>query len=399
LLVVSDITAAYLRWAFTRAALARGYWTVTAVYLVVVADLSPFQLVLIGTMQSLTVLVAEVPAGVFADTVSRRSALVLAHGITGVGMATAGMTTSFPLLVLTQSLWGLGWAFASGADVAWITDELAAPQRSDRVLAAQARWGLLGSPAGVALLGALAWATTLRTAIVTSGLAMVLLGAFVARWPETNFVPADAGRRWHEAMARFRRGFRLARLDRVILGVMVATALINGGAQLYGRLLEFRLIGLGLPTAPDPIVWFALLSLASVVTGASVLRIIEARIHGAGVATRAYVLASVGGAAGMALFAHAPDIRFAVLGVLLFSGIAEPVTRATATIAVNRRTASDVRATVHSFLSQAENAGELVFGLALAAVVAAATTTTALVCAALLVVAAGVVVFSSSGEA
>jgi hypothetical protein len=101
----------------------------------------------------------------------------------------------------------------------------------------------------------------------------------------------------------------------------------------------------------------------------------------------------------MALFAHAPDIRFAVLGVLLFSGIAEPVTRATATIAVNRRTASDVRATVHSFLSQAENAGELVFGLALAAVVAAATTTTALVCAALLVVAAGVVVFSSSGEA
>ncbi len=33
-----------------------------------------------------------------------------------------GVVTAFPLLLATQALWGLGWGFSSGADVAWITD-------------------------------------------------------------------------------------------------------------------------------------------------------------------------------------------------------------------------------------------------------------------------------------
>lgn len=41
-----ELASAFLRWALFRAALARGWWLATAVYLVVVADLSPFQLVL-----------------------------------------------------------------------------------------------------------------------------------------------------------------------------------------------------------------------------------------------------------------------------------------------------------------------------------------------------------------
>ena len=47
----SQLTTAYLRWAFSRSALARGWWLVTAVYLVTVADLSPAQLVLVGVFQ------------------------------------------------------------------------------------------------------------------------------------------------------------------------------------------------------------------------------------------------------------------------------------------------------------------------------------------------------------
>src|SRR4051812_18075921 len=50
----------------------------------------------------------------------------------------------------------------------------------------QARSYLLGNPMGVAALAALAW-TSRPIAIVTSGLAMILLGlTLVARWPETH---------------------------------------------------------------------------------------------------------------------------------------------------------------------------------------------------------------------
>ena len=212
-----DLAGAFLRWTLFRAALARGWWLATAVYLVVVADLSPFQLVLIGVFQGVTVVTAEIPAGVLADGVSRRRTLVLAHVVMGAGMAMTGFVTAFPLLVASNSLWGLGWALSSGADVAWITDELDRPDRIDRVLAARARRDLLGAALGIVTFGGLAWATTLRTAIIGAGLTMIALGLLVVgRWPETRFSPGHVDRRWVESSALLRRGVALARADRVI---------------------------------------------------------------------------------------------------------------------------------------------------------------------------------------
>ncbi len=388
---IERLIAGYLRWACLRSTCSRGYWLVTSVYLVTVAELSASELVLIGTFQSLVVLVAEVPCGVLADSVSRRLSLVIGHVVMGIGMAMAGLVTSFPALVVSQCLWGLGWAFSSGADVAWVTDELDSPGRIDRVLIGQARWDLVGTPVGIIAFGALAWATTLIVAIVVAGTSMALLGLLVvARWPEDGFTPVEAGRRWRDAASTFRRGIRLARGDRVILVMLMATLLVDG-ALTFGRLRELRLVDLGIPTHPDPIVWFAVISLIGAVLGAVVLRSIEGRIAGVGVPRRTFVLICVIGAAGLVLFAAAPNTPTAVAGLLLVSGIADPVRRAAAAIWVNQRTVSAVRATVHSMLSQAENVGEAAIGTALA-VVAASSTVGAILCSAVLfVVAAGLV--------
>src|SRR3954454_8525812 len=172
----TKLATAYLRWTCTRAALARGYWLLAALYLVVVARLTPVELILIGTFQSITVLIAEVPAGVLADAVSRRLSLVVAHVVMGAGMAMAGLVSAFPLLVVSQCLWGLGWAFSSGADVAWLTDELDRPDLIDRTLVGQARWDLVGTAIGIVSFGSLASMSTLSTAIVAAGVSMMLLG-------------------------------------------------------------------------------------------------------------------------------------------------------------------------------------------------------------------------------
>lgn len=388
-----DLASAFLRWALFRAALARGWWLATAVYLVVVADLSPFQLILIGVFQGVTVVVAEVPAGVLADGVSRRLVLVLAHVVMGAGMAMTGFVTAFPLLVVANCLWGLGWALSSGADVAWITDELDRPDLIDRVLAAQARRDLLGTALGIVVFGALAWATTLSIAIVVAGLAMIGLGILlVARWPETRFAPVDVGRRWAESSAILRRGVAVVRADRLILLVLTATLFVNGAAEGFGRLFQRRLVLLGLPKDPDPIVWFGAVALLAAALGAMTLRIVEARIDGTGVARRVYVVACAIGVAGLLVFAHAPNAASAVAGSLLVSGIGLPITRVAGTILVNRRTTSDVRATVHSFLSQAENLGEVIFGLALAFIAGSASSAVALTASAALLACAGAVV-------
>jgi MFS family permease len=372
----------------------------TAVYLVVVADLSPLQLVLIGVFQHLTVILTEVPAGVLADAVSRRLALVVAHVVMGGGMAMTGVVSSFPLLVVSQCLWGLGWAISSGADVAWITDELDRPELIDGVLAAQGRFDLLGTPLGIVLFAAVAWATTLATAIVVAGVAMIALGVLVVgRWPESRRPHLDGRTRWSATMSVFQIGLTTARRDHVIVRVLVATMLVNGGAFGFGRLFERRLLELGLPARPEPIVWFASIALVAAALGATTLLWVERRIAGLGVATRSYVAAGAIGALGLALFAHAPNTQWAVAGALLVSGLSLPIVRVAATILVNRRTTSQARATVHSLLSQAENIGEIICGLLIAVLAGTTTSTVTLVASAVLVAAAAFAVSrTSSGE-
>ena len=389
----SVLATAYLRWALARAALARGWWSATAVYLVVVVELSPAQLVLVGVFQGLTVVIAEVPAGVLADAVSRRLALVVAHVVMGTGMALTAVVSGYPLIVLTQCLWGLGWAISSGADVAWITDELDRPDLIDRVLTAQGRYDLIGTPVGLVGFGALAWATTLSTAIIVAGLGMVGLGLLVvARWPESRRPTAGSGSRSRATMAIVRQGLRVARRDRVVRLVLVATVLVHGGAQGFGRLFELHLIDLGMPSSPAPIVWFAGISLVAAALGATTLYWMERRIGRGDVARSAYVAASGIGATGLVVFAHAPTASSAVVGSLLIKGLGLPTIRVASTILVNRRTTSDARATVHSLLSQAENLGEIVFGLLLAAMVTTTSPTITLLGSAVLIALAGATV-------
>lgn len=397
----SPLTTAYLRWAFCRSALARGWWLVTAVYLVTVAELSAAQLVLVGVFQGLTVVAAEVPAGVLADTVSRRLALVVAHVVMGAGMALTGFVTDYPLVVACQCLWGLGWALSSGADVAWITDELDRPGLVDRVLTAQGRWDLLGAPAGIAAFGLLAWATSLATAMVMAGSAMVALGlGVVARWPESRHPAAGlSSPHWTATVATFRSGLATARRDRTIALVLVATLLVNGAAEGFGRLLERNLLDRGVPAEPDPVLWFAAIGVVAATLGALSLRWVEARIERRRMATGAYVAACAVAAIGLVVFAHAPGLEWAIAAVLAVEGIGFTVVRVASTILVNRRTVSRTRATVHSLLSQAENLGEILFALALAAVAAAWSPTTTLIGSAVLVAAAGLTVSRSGGRA
>ncbi len=393
-----DITGVFLRWTGTRALLHRGYWLVASLYLVLDARLSPFQLVFLGTAQGIVALVAEVPAGVVADTVSRKWALVIGHALIGGSMVVTGLVTAFPALVATQMVWGVGWNFVSGADVAWITDELRQPERIARVLAARARWEQIGAVGGMVGVGLLALAIGRGPAMVSAGAGMVLLGGYiVARFTEYGFTRTRA-RRWQRSVTIFRGGLALARRDREILLVLAATFLINGAAEAYGRLYPKRLVALGFPGQSNPILWFTALGIAAYAVAAVALRIVEARIDGAGVARRAYAMACGIGALGLVALTVAPGSLVGGAGVLLMGGCATTVTRAVGEIWVNRRTTSDVRATVHSLLAQMEYGGEILCGAALGALAQLATIPVAFACSAAIFTCAGLLVARARTE-
>ena len=378
----------FIRWTWLRAVLHNGWWLVTSVYLVVDAGLSPAQLVLIGSVQSAFALVFEVPAGVIADTISRKWSLVISQVLMGTAMLATGLFESFPALLATQVLWGISWTFASGSDVALITDELESLD-INLVLARAARAQLTGAATGLVLLGLLAWVTRRDLTIVIAGAAMAALGLYVAfRFTEHNFVPTRTAR-WSASWQTFRRGFTLVRRSRAILLIFAATFLVNGASDAAGRLTQKQLLDLGLPSTPDPIVWFTALGVTGLVVGTVVLRLVTKRINGAHVATD-YALAALVGVLAMLLLAFARDPVVGAIAVVLLNGIVTPLTRVISTIWVNARTTADIRATTHSFLAQLEYLGEIVCGVTISAIARLTTLPLALTACAVLFAATAV---------
>jgi hypothetical protein len=224
---------------------------------------------------------------------------------------------------------------------------------------------------------------------------MTLLGLGVALWfPEEHFTPTREPR-WTASLSIFRQGLRLARNDDVILLMLAATMIVNA-ASMTAWLFPKQLINLGFPG--NTVLWYTALGILSAAFGAAVLHIVEARIDSVGVARRSYALTCFVGVLGLIVLAYAPNALVGSVGVLLVSGITFNITRTVSVIWVNRRTTSDVRATVHSFLGQAESSGEIVGGFALALLARVAGIPTALMISAALIAFTGVMVARSRAD-
>jgi predicted MFS family arabinose efflux permease len=224
---------------------------------------------------------------------------------------------------------------------------------------------------------------------------MALVGGFVSlRFGEHNFTRAKT-QKWRTAVSIFRRGLRLSRRDREVLLVLVATMTVNGAAMISWAFPK-QLVDRGFPSSP--VLWYAALGILSFGVGILALHFVEARIGGVGVARRTYALSCFVGMLGLLVLAYAPRALEGSAGILVVNGITFNVTRTVSTIWINRRTPSDIRATMHSFLSQAESVGEIVGGATLAGVARLWGIVPAIVASGLLVALAGAIVARSRAD-
>lgn len=343
----------------------RGFGLAAMIYWVDTVGLEPFQLVVLGTALEAGVFLAEIPTGVVADTRSRKLSLVISHVVVGIGVIATGLTGAYWLLILAQIFWGVGWTFKSGADVAWITDELNDQAESDRTITRAAQWSQMGAIAGILVAGGVGAVTSYTTVIVVSGLLLLALGAAVAMFfPEHEFEPAE-GETWSEAVKVLKSGLSLVRAERVILGVFLATLLIDMGSEAIDRLSVKQFDELGFPESADPIIWLMALNVCAFALSAVFLRLIGRRIEGEGAPRRLYATGLAVAIAGAVLLASAPSLAFGVAGALLFRSVSWSVFPVVGSVWVNRRASSDVRATLQSFLGQAGSFGEVAGGLLL----------------------------------
>jgi len=210
-------------------------FTVDALYQVEVVRLSPFQLVLVGTILEATVFIFEIPTGVLADVKSRRLSIIIGYLLIGTGFLLQGSLPFFAPVAAAQVLWGLGFTFTSGATQAWVADEVGQERAGQAFLRGEqaARVGTLAAiPVSIAL-GSL----RLNLPILLGGGLMILLAAFLTvAMAEEGFQPAPSNVRnpWR-VMGKTVGDARQVVRRQPILWVLLAIGLFYG---LYSEGLD-----------------------------------------------------------------------------------------------------------------------------------------------------------------
>jgi len=380
---------AFLTWNILRSILHNGWWLLVSLYLVTNVHLNATQLLLIAVAQGIVSIVFEVPAGIFADTVSRKWSIVISHILMGTAMFSTGLAHSFFAIVSTQMLWGISWAFASGSDVAWITDELNEPERISFVLIRAIRCQFYGAGIGMVIFAGLATIIGHRNAIIFAGVLMLFLGLLVIiKFTEQGFARTHD----HKLKKVIENSTKLIAKDHIILLLALATFVINGAADAFSRTYPVILENLGLLSSTNEIIFFSVLNIGSYIIGALVLYCVEKRITYQNTAKMVMIFACSFGAISLGIISMASSAPLVIISILMASGITLPINRTVTTIWVNQRCHNNIRATIHSFLSQVEYLGEIICGLTIAVVARSLGSSGAMGCACVLFLIAIIVV-------
>jgi MFS transporter, DHA3 family, tetracycline resistance protein len=350
-------------------------WVVMSVYLVSELDLSPLQLVLMGTAMEAAVFVFEIPTGVVADTYSRRLSLIVGFLGMGVTWMLVGVISAPWAIIALWGLWGLAYTFTSGAYEAWITDEVGV-DRVGRLFLRGARIWYVGAVLGLILQVAIG-IVSLRAAVIVGGAITIVCGVLcIFLMPETGFrrrPRAERGSALAEMRTTATTGARYAWAAPVILLLVGVQLFMGMSAEAFDRLKEAHFLrDVGLPAIGtlEPVVWFGIFWLVGMILGfvATGWLIKRFERHGRRFVTSALFALTAMEMVTMLAFALTGATWFAIaalLGVFFARDLAGPLY----TIWLNEQIRdSSVRATVLSISGQANALGQAGGGPVLGAI-------------------------------
>ncbi|TDW94693.1 DHA3 family tetracycline resistance protein-like MFS transporter [Kribbella pratensis] len=343
-------------------------FTLNLVYYVRDAGLDPLQMVLVGTTLELTCFLFEIPTGIVADLYSRRLSIVIGFVLIGAGLLLQGLVPAFLAILAAQVLWGVGYTFTSGADRAWITDEIGT-ERVGGVFVRTQQFELAAKIAGTVTAGGLGL-ISLPLPMVISGAGTMLLGVLLALFMrEQNFhrTPREERETFRQLADTFKHGLTVARRRPVVRTLVVISLIAGLSSEAFDRLWSVQLLTFSFPTVfgtSDPALWFTALALAGTALSlaASLLlnRFSAERLQASHPTGILATLASLD-VLGMFLFAFAGNFWLA-LAALWLRQIADTVSIPIHSGWLNRHVDSRSRATVLSMVSQANAIGQVVGG-------------------------------------
>jgi len=363
-----------------------GLWLALTVFWIVDLNLQPFELILLGVVLEGAVLLSETPTGVIADVRSRRQSLIIAQLLMAASFIWAFASDEFWVILPAQALVGIGWTFRSGADTAWVTDELMGRGDFDdddieQLLLKKHRMGMIVSLVVGPVTIAFGWWQSVQWIGIALGLAYLAIAGWMALvMTEDHFTPGkDRDQGFVETLRTGVRTVRTVAPLRVLVAVVV---LVSLGAEAFDRLgfVHFldsvgvdeldasgqSLLALG--------VLFFIAALGGISVNLGAQKFLESGRGVARLAAGLLVIAAVGGV----LAAATGAVAVIGLGYLLQDSVREamwPVMEGWA----NRDAPTEVRATVHSLMGQTMSVGAIGGGLLLAAVAEAVSIPAAMI--------------------
>ena len=341
--------------------------TVSGVYRVSVG-LTPLQLVLVGTVLELSVFLFEVPTGIVADLYSRRLSIIIGYAIWGLGFILEGSTPLVGTILLAQAIWGLGYTFTSGAQDAWLADELG----EERLTQTYLRASQLSQVASLVAIGLSVFIATFARGLplVFGGVGLVGLALFLWLFmPENSFTPVERTERetWRQMIVTFREGVSIIRGRQVLLIIFAIEIFIGLHSEGIDRLWEAHLLrNFTLPQLGegwDIVYWFGIIEITIMIGSLLVTELVRRRLDAENEERSLRFLVVFNGLiiAGVLTFALTSSVTVAIaafMALSIFRGTIFPLKSAW----VNKKVGSRVRATVLSMLGQTNAISQVISG-------------------------------------
>jgi DHA3 family tetracycline resistance protein-like MFS transporter len=346
--------------------------TVNLVYQAEVAHLSPLQLVLVGTVLEISCFLAQIPTGVFADAVSRRWSVIIGFLLVGCGFILEGTIPLFATILLAQIIWGIGATFIDGALEAWIADEVGEEHVGDVFIRANQLGSIInviGVIASVAIASFQVNLSIICGGALYLGLSVFLIFAMPERWRPAKRAAATQNalsNGWNEFRATVVEGTRLVRGSQILLVICAIGFFFGASSEGLDRLwIPHLLHNIHLPAlwTLSPIVWLAILSVGSMPLSLLANEIMRRKVdtNNRKAIVRALLLFNTVRVISILFFALVGNFWVAVLAIWsmnLMRSLGGTIYRAWLVKNIDPR----VRATVLSFNSQVDAAGQFIGG-------------------------------------
>lgn len=257
-------------------------FTVNQLYFVTTVGMSPFELVLMGTILEASIFLFEIPTGIVADVKSRRISVIIGYILMGLGFILEGLVPIVIVVGLVQLIWGLGFTFTSGATEAWIADEIGEEKAGDAFLRG-GQWGNLGGLVAIPF-SVFLGSGRINYPIIVGGIVLVGIGIFLFFFMrEEGFTPLPRGERssWKQmtdTVGSARSLIRRQPLLLNLLGIGFFYGLYSEGLDRLWTPHFLENFEFPFPELLSVVIWFGIMRAVSLIMGIVVKSLIRKRM-------------------------------------------------------------------------------------------------------------------------